>query len=129
MFDARYLAFAAISALLVITPGATMAVVMEAAVSEGRVAALHTVLGVNIANSTLALCSALGLSYVFSRWPWTLQLVKAEPAMGSGAMSGVTYIQRLDTKAGIAPATACDASAKGKQEKVGYEARYVFYRQ
>ena len=58
-----------------------------------------------------------------------LQLVKAEPAMGSGAMSGVTYIQRLDTKAGIAPATACDASAKGKQEKVGSEARYVFYRQ
>jgi len=58
-----------------------------------------------------------------------LQLVKAEPAMGSGAMTGVTYVQRLDTKAGVAPATACDGSAKGKQEKVGYEARYVFYRQ
>ena len=58
-----------------------------------------------------------------------LQLVKADPAMGSGAMTGVTYIQRLDTKAGIAPATTCDASAKGKQEKVAYEARYVFYRQ
>jgi hypothetical protein len=58
-----------------------------------------------------------------------LQLVKAEPAMGSGAMTGVTYIQRLDTKAGIAPASACDAAAKGKQEKVAYEARYVFYRQ
>ena len=58
-----------------------------------------------------------------------LQLVKAEPAMGSGAMTGVTYIQRLDTKAGVAPATTCDAAAKGKQEKVGYEARYVFYRQ
>jgi len=58
-----------------------------------------------------------------------LQLVKAEPAMGSGSMAGVTYIQRLDTKAGVAPATTCDAAAKGKQEKVGYEARYVFYRQ
>jgi hypothetical protein len=41
----------------------------------------------------------------------------------------VTYIQRLDTKAGVAPVTTCDASAKGQQEKVGYEARYVFYRQ
>jgi len=58
-----------------------------------------------------------------------LQLVKADPAMGSGAMTGVTYIQRLDTKAGVAPATTCDAAAKGKQEKVAYEARYVFYRQ
>jgi hypothetical protein len=58
-----------------------------------------------------------------------LQLVKAEPAMGAGALNGVTYIQRLDTKMGVAPATACDASAKGRQEKVGYEARYVFYRQ
>ncbi len=48
--------------------------------------------------------------------------------MGSGAMSGVTYIQRLDTTAGVAPAATCDATAKGKQEKVGYEARYVFYR-
>lgn len=57
-----------------------------------------------------------------------LQLVKAEPAMGSGALSGVSYIQRLDTKAGVAPASACDAQAKGKQEKVWYEARYVFYR-
>ena len=57
-----------------------------------------------------------------------LQLVKAEPAMGSGALSGVSYIQRLDTKAGVAPASACDASAKGRQEKVAYEARYVFYR-
>ena len=58
-----------------------------------------------------------------------LQLVKTEPAMGSGAMTGVTYIQRLDTKAGVAPASTCDAMAKGRQEKVTYEARYVFYRQ
>ena len=32
-----------------------------------------------------------------------LQLVKTEPAMGSGAMTGVTYIQRLNTKGGVAP--------------------------
>jgi hypothetical protein len=57
-----------------------------------------------------------------------LQLVKAEPAMGTGALSGVSYIQRLDTKSGVAPASACDVAAKGKQERVAYEARYVFYR-
>jgi threonine/homoserine/homoserine lactone efflux protein len=80
MFDARYFAYATISALLVMSPGATMAVVMEAAVEEGRVAALYTVLGVNIGNSTLAVSSALGMSFVFTHWPWTLQLVRAAGA-------------------------------------------------
>ena len=41
-----------------------------------------------------------------------LQLVKADPAMGSGAMQGVAYIQRLNTQGGAAPATGCDAMAK-----------------
>jgi Protein of unknown function (DUF3455) len=56
-----------------------------------------------------------------------LQLVKAEPAMGQGAMQGVAYIQRLNTKGGVAPAIACDAAGKGKRQQVAYEADYVFY--
>jgi hypothetical protein len=56
-----------------------------------------------------------------------LQLVKAEPAMGMGAMNGVSYIQRLNTKGGVAPSAACDAGAKGKRQTVAYEADYVFY--
>jgi hypothetical protein len=35
-----------------------------------------------------------------------LQLVKAEPAMGQGAMTGVNYIQRLNTNGGVAGAIA-----------------------
>jgi threonine/homoserine/homoserine lactone efflux protein len=80
VFDARYFAYATISAALVISPGATMAVVMETAIGEGRVAAMYTVLGVNIGNSTLALTSALGMSFVFMHWPWTLPAVKAAGA-------------------------------------------------
>jgi hypothetical protein len=56
-----------------------------------------------------------------------LQLVKADPAMGKGAMTGVSYIQRLNTKGGVAPAMACDAMGKGKRQVVAYEADYVFY--
>ena len=56
-----------------------------------------------------------------------LQLVKTEPAMGAGAMQGVTYIQRVNTKGGVAPAMACDASSKGQRRQVAYEADYVFY--
>jgi hypothetical protein len=56
-----------------------------------------------------------------------LQLVKTEPAMGSGAMTGVTYIQRLNTKGGVVPSAACDAASKGRRLQVVYEADYAFY--
>jgi threonine efflux protein len=80
VFDARYVAYATIAALLVMSPGATMAVVLETALGEGRIAALYTVLGVNVGNSTLALSSALGMSFVFTHWPWTLPSVTAAGA-------------------------------------------------
>jgi threonine/homoserine/homoserine lactone efflux protein len=76
MFDVRYFAFATLSALLVISPGATFAVVVETALAEGRKAALLTVLGVGIANATLAMAAALGLSLVFHQWPAALQAVR-----------------------------------------------------
>lgn len=58
-----------------------------------------------------------------------LQLVKADPAMGKGAMTGVTYIQRLETRGGTAPSAACNAAAAGAKQQVGYQAKYVFYKQ
>jgi len=56
-----------------------------------------------------------------------LQLVKADPASGRGAMTGISYIQRLETRGGVAPAAACDASNKGAKQQVRYEARYALY--
>lgn len=56
-----------------------------------------------------------------------LQLVKAEPATGNGAMQGVVYIQRLNTRGGVAPSTPCGMAAKGLRQQVGYAADYVFY--
>jgi hypothetical protein len=56
-----------------------------------------------------------------------LQLVKADPAMGTGAMQGVAYIQRLNTQGGVAPSTPCDTAAKGQRQQVAYAADYVFY--
>lgn len=57
-----------------------------------------------------------------------LQLVKANPAMGSGVMTGVSYIQRVNTKGGVAPALPCGADTKGRKEIVKYEADYIFYK-
>ena len=57
-----------------------------------------------------------------------LQLVKANPATGSGAMVGVTHIQRVDTKGGVAPAMPCGMADKGKREVVKYQADYIFWK-
>ncbi|GCL66279.1 DUF3455 domain-containing protein [Pseudaquabacterium pictum] len=57
-----------------------------------------------------------------------LQLVKANPATGSGAMNGVAYIQRVATQGGVAPATACDAGSKGSKQIVKYQADYIFWK-
>jgi len=57
-----------------------------------------------------------------------LQLVKAEPALGSGAMTGITYIQRVNTKGGVAPPDSCTASSVGTKKMVPYQADYVFYK-
>ncbi|MHC8319588.1 DUF3455 domain-containing protein [Pseudomonas sp. GB2N2] len=55
------------------------------------------------------------------------QLVKANPAEGKGAMSGVIYIQRVALKGGVAPSAECTTANKGKQEVVKYQADYIFW--
>ena len=57
-----------------------------------------------------------------------LQLVKANPAMGVGAMQGVSYIQRVATMGGVAPKAACGAATEGTKQLVPYQADYIFYR-
>ena len=57
-----------------------------------------------------------------------LQLVKANPAQGQGAMQGVSYIQRLATRGGVAPAAACSADSAGHKAVLRYQADYVFWR-
>jgi hypothetical protein len=56
-----------------------------------------------------------------------LQLVKANPAVGDGAMKGVSYIQRVATQGGVAPAKPCDAGMLSRKEIVNYQADYIFW--
>lgn len=57
-----------------------------------------------------------------------LQLVKANPASGMGAMQGVSYIQRIATKGGVAPAMACGPTNLGSKQVVQYQADYIFWK-
>ena len=55
-------------------------------------------------------------------------VVKANLAMGMGAMQGVTYIQRVATQGGVAPAMPCDGSKAGMKQIVNYQADYILWK-
>lgn len=57
--------------------------------------------------------------------PWLL--LQATPGEASGSFGSVTYIQRLETTGGQAPADGCDAEHAGAVARVPYSAVYVFY--
>jgi len=54
-------------------------------------------------------------------------LLKATKSDGSGVLTGVNYIQRLDTDGGSAPADTCDAGHAAAESRVPYTAQYLFY--
>ena len=56
--------------------------------------------------------------------PWLLLSAKAHE--GGGALGAVTYIQRVSTVGGKAPAE-CDEKSAGKEFKAPYSAVYLFY--
>ena len=55
------------------------------------------------------------------------QLVRAQPATGMGSMNGVTFIQRVATRGGVAPSATCDAAGVGKRQVLEYRADYIFW--
>ena len=57
--------------------------------------------------------------------PWLL--LTATENVGSGRMSHVKTIQRLNTQAGKAPESPCDSARAGNVVRVPYSAEYWFY--
>jgi hypothetical protein len=57
--------------------------------------------------------------------PWLLLNVVSHS--GSGELSRVTTIQRINTHGGAPPATGCDASHRDQEIKQAYEADYYCY--
>jgi hypothetical protein len=57
--------------------------------------------------------------------PWLLLEVRSNE--GTGVFSAVTYVQRLATAGGRAPATGCDQAHVGDEQRIAYTANYLFY--
>jgi hypothetical protein len=53
-------------------------------------------------------------------------LLRVSGHQGSGALSGVSYIRRVDTKGGLAPTKGCDAQHLSQQARMRYSATYQF---
>lgn len=58
--------------------------------------------------------------------PWLL--LKAKSHQGQGTLSSVSWIQRLDTTGGKAPAIGCNETSPNAEVRVPYTANYYFYR-
>ena len=54
-------------------------------------------------------------------------LLKAASASGPGRFATVTYIRRLNTVGGEAPASGCSPDTQGRTAAVPYSATYEFY--
>jgi hypothetical protein len=55
-------------------------------------------------------------------------LLEATGHTSSGVFDDITYIQRLETEGGLAPAAACAEANSGTLVDVPYRALYKFFR-
>ncbi len=54
-------------------------------------------------------------------------LLRAVSSQGPGVLHAITYIQRLNTSGGVAPASGADSTHLGDTARVPYTASYYFY--
>jgi hypothetical protein len=57
--------------------------------------------------------------------PWLL--LTATSHSGKGILSDVNFVQRIHTKDGLPPSSACDDAHRGAENKSPYSADYYFY--
>ncbi len=61
--------------------------------------------------------------------PWLLLKATSNGGPADGAFASTTFVQRINTTGGVAPATGCDAHHMGATAPVAYTADYYFYKQ
>lgn len=57
--------------------------------------------------------------------PWLLVAVATNA--GKGALASTRFIQRIETRGGIAPSAGCNPTHEGSETRVDYTATYVFW--
>lgn len=57
-----------------------------------------------------------------------LQLVKITTSTGAGELAGTTFVQRLNTKGGVAPSGPCTVASLNNTVFVPYQSDYIFWK-
>jgi threonine/homoserine/homoserine lactone efflux protein len=88
--DASLAAYITLTALLVVTPGSSTAMVIRHALSGGRVAALTAAAGIALANASWAAAAGLGITTVLAKAPVVFTTIR---------FGGAAYLALLGLRA------------------------------
>ncbi len=92
-------AFVGLTALLVLTPGMSTAVVLRNTAEGGRAAGLATAFGIALGNASWAVAAGLGLGALLHRWPGALDTLRLGGAvcltwLGAGSLRRAWTLRR-----------------------------------
>jgi len=88
--DASLAAYITLTALLVVTPGSSTAMVIRHTLTGGRTAGLATAAGIAIANASWAVAAGLGITAILARAPVVFTAIR---------FGGVAYLAYLGLRA------------------------------
>jgi threonine/homoserine/homoserine lactone efflux protein len=89
------LAYLTFTFILVVTPGATTAVVIRTTLAGGRAAGLVAAVGAATGNTSHAAAAGLGLAVVFARWPVALTALRIGGAVYLAWLGALSLVQAM----------------------------------
>ena len=92
--DPLFIAYVSFTAVLVLTPGSTTAVIVRNTLMGGRLAGFKAAMGAAIGNTSHATAAGLGLAVVFTRWPMAMSALRVCGAIYLGWL-GVRSVYRV----------------------------------
>lgn len=101
LFDGRFAAYLAVSALLIVTPGPDMALITRNALSAGRRAASVTALGVGAGVLGWAIASTVGVGVLLERSAIAFTALKLAGAMYLGYLGLRSLLGSVRTGPGV----------------------------
>lgn len=109
--DPLLVAYVSFTALLVVTPGATTAVIVRNTLAGGWPAGIAAATGAALGNTSHAMAAGLGLAVVFTRWPTAMLVLRLSGAVYL-AWLGLRSIYRVIRHAdgGLRVLSAADSS-------------------
>jgi threonine/homoserine/homoserine lactone efflux protein len=104
-------AYITLTALLVITPGSSTAMVVRHALGGGRAAGLATAAGIAVANTTWAAAAGLGVTAILARVPLVFEAIRFGGAAYLAAL-GIRAFGRAWTPPEEIPSTGADSTVQ-----------------